>query len=177
MSVIPTFAKTATAKRDYTIDWSDAAPGDNLASVSWSVPAGLTTVTTGMSGGAATIRLSGGTLDGIYTVRCTATRASGQVDRRAFQILIVPRIVVLPAVQDPSAALDYTLDASALFGSDTISSYAWTVSGISISGASNAATVRLTGGSANTIAYADCHMVSVGGQEDDRSIEIVLQDL
>lgn len=177
MSVIPTFAKTATAKRDYTIDWSANAPGDNLASVVWTVPAGITNAGTGISGSQASIRLSGGSLDGIYLIRAVATRASGQIDRRSFYVTIVPYVVEIKAMQDPNASLAYTLDLSALFGTDPLSTLSWSASGITISGATNASTVRLTGGAAGTVAYATCHAISVGGQEDDRSIEIVLQDL
>lgn len=178
MSLHRAFLKTATAKRDYTIDWSVNAPGDGLTTVSWALaPSGLTTVFASASGGQATIRLAGGTLDGIYLVRATATRASGQVDTRSLQIVIVPRIVVVKAAQDPTAVIDYAPDLTHVFGTDAVQSYAWTVSGgLSIVGASTAPTVRLTGGAAGSVAYADCHLISVSGQEDDRSIELVLQD-
>lgn len=177
-SQLPAFAKTATAKRDYTLDWATLhAPGDNLSGVVWTVPGALTNVASGVTGGLGTIRLSGGTLDQTYLVRGKGTRASGRVDTRSFQIVIVPRVIFLVATKDPTAVADYTLDASDLFGGDPPSTYAWTASGISISGATNAATVWLTGGVAGTTAYANCHVVSASGQEDDRSIELTIQDL
>lgn len=177
MSVHTTFAKTPTAIRDYAVNWGTNAPGDDLSSVSWSVPAGLTTVDTGMDGGRAIIRLSGGALDGIYLVRAVGTRASGQIDRRSFYVAIVPYVVEIKAMQDPNAKIDYTLDLDDLFGDDPIDSLSWSASGITIDGATTASTVRLTGGAAGAVAYATCHAVSDGGQEDDRSIEITLQDL
>ena len=173
--ILPTFQKTATAKRDYTVDWGTAYPSDTIASVSWSVPADLTTVATGTTPSLASIRLAGGLLDQVYVITCTVTLASGQVDRCSFQIAIVPRIVVLTATKDSGAAIDFTLDASALFG-EAVSTYAWTPSGCTISGATNTSVVRATGGSSGAIAYLTCHLVSVGGQEDDRTIEISIQD-
>lgn len=175
MSVFPTYPKTATAKRDYTIDWGDAYPGNAIASVAWSVPAGLTTVATSFTPSAASIRLAGGTLDQIYLVRCTVTLADGQIDRQSFQIAIVPRMTVLSTVKDPAALIACAINADALFG-EPISSYAWSASGCAISGSTTAATVRVTAGVAGTTAYATCHLTSVGGQEDDRTIELSIQD-
>lgn len=177
-SQYPAFKKTATAIRDYTIDWaSEHAPGDNLSGVVWTVPAGLTNLGSSIAGGQGTIRLSGGTLDQTYLVRGKGTRASGQVDTRSFQIVIVPRSIFLVARKDPTGVADYTLDASGIFPGDTPSTYAWTATDATISGAANAATVRVTAGVAGTVAYITCHLVSAAGQEDDRTIELQIQDL
>ena len=172
----PTFQKVPLAKRDYTIDWSANAPSDAITSVAWSVPAGLTNVATSNTATTATIRLSGGTVGQTYIVSCTVTRASGQIDRRRFAIAVVARIVALVATKDPSAALDYTLDASALFAPDTPASYSWSGDGATIVGSTTAATVRLSAGSNGTI-YPTCHVISTLGQEDERSIELTIQDL
>lgn len=172
----PNFQKTTTAKRDYSVDWSTNAPGDAITAVSWSVPVGITNVATSYSGGVATIRLSGGILGQTYQISCTATRQSGQIDKRTFLITIVPRIVALVAVKDPAAALDYSISAAALFSGDTVSTYSWSGDGLTIVGASNAATVRLSGGSAGLTYYPTVHIVTAAGQEDDRTIEITIQD-
>lgn len=172
----PNFQKTATAKRDYSIDWSTNAASDAITAVTWSVPVGITNVASSYSGSVATIRLSGGTIGQTYLISCTATRQSGQIDKRSFLVTIVARNVVLVAVKDPAAALDYSIAWSSVLGADTVSTYSWSGDGLSIVGASNAATVRLSGGSAGQTYYPTVHIVTAAGQEDDRSIEISIQD-
>ena len=172
----PTFQKVPLAIRDYTVDWSASATGDAIASVAWSVPAGLTNVATSNTSTTATIRLSGGTAGQVYVVVCTVTHASGQVNRRRFAVAVVARIVALVASKDSAASLDYTLDASALFAPDSVASYSWSGDSATIVGSSTAATVRLSGGTNGTI-YPTCHVISALGQEDERSIELTIQDL
>ena len=174
--IYPNFQKTATAKRDYSVDWSTNAPGDDITAVIWSVPAGITNLATSYSGSVATIRLSGGTVGQTYQISCTATRQSGQVDKRTFLVTIVPRIVALVAVKDPGAAVDFSISWAGLIGADTVSTYSWSGDSLSIVGTSNAATVRLSGGSAGQTYYPTVHIVTASGQEDDRTIEIAIQD-
>lgn len=174
--IYPNFQKTATSKRDYSVDWSVNAPGDGITAVTWSVPGGITNLATSYSGSVATIRLSGGTIGQTYQISCAATRQSGQIDKRTFLVTIVSRIVMLVAVKDPGAALDYTINAASLFSGDTVLTYSWSGDGLTIVGASNAATVRLSAGSAGQTYYPTVHIVTAGGQEDDRTIEITIQD-
>ena len=176
MTVYPTLQKTATAKRDYAIDWSVNAPSDPITAVIWSVPAGITNLTTAFSGSVATIRLSGGSVGQTYLISATATRQSGQIDKRSFQVTIVPRIVALIATKDPAAALDYRISWASVLDSDTIASYSWSGDGLTIVGASTAATVRLSGGVTGQTYYPTVHVITAAGQEDDRSIEISVQD-
>lgn len=84
--------------------------------------------------------------------------------------------------KDPSAKLDYTLDWSTyLGGADTIASATWTLSAgltkVAESNTTTSATVRISGGTAGGTETASCHVIFSSGQEDERSIEIALQDL
>lgn len=177
MGTLAEFQKVPLAKRDYTLNWARNAPGDAIVSIVWTVPAGLTSVATSNTASTTTIRLSGGTSGVSYLVSCKVTRASGEVDERSITITIVDSIIVLRATKDPSGSLIYTISWAGIYGDDSVSTYAWAASGLTIVGASNAASVQLAGGATPTDYLATCHTVTVGGQEDERSILISVQDL
>lgn len=177
MASLIEYFKVSAAKRDYTIDWSRNAPGDAISAVVWTIPAGLTNVSTSNTSTTASIRLSGGTIGQSYSVTCKVTRASGEVDERSITITVVDSIVVLKADKDANASLIYAIAWAGIFGNDLISTYAWTASGLTIVGASNAAAVQLSGGTLGTTYTATCHVVTASGQEDERSILITVQDL
>ena len=86
--------------------------------------------------------------------------------------------------KDPSAKLDYTIDWGTLgwlVGSDTIASATWTVpTGLtkdSSSASSTMATVWLSGGTAGVDYDVVCHVITVGGREDDRTLRIQVREL
>lgn len=85
--------------------WQDVvARGDALSAVAWTVPAGLTLVSEGISAAAMTdsgtvypagevalVRLSGGTADTDYTIVCRVTTAAGDVDERSITVAVRER--------------------------------------------------------------------------------------
>jgi hypothetical protein len=84
--------KDPGATRDYQIDWTqDLASGDTIATATWTVDAGVTKVSESNSTTVATVRVSGGTAGTRYTLKCTATMASGQIDVRRL-ILVVQEL-------------------------------------------------------------------------------------
>ena len=81
--------KAPNAKLDYQIDWSTYLDtGDTIASSSWDVPAGLTSVATSNTTTTATVRLSGGTAGTSYTVTNHVILDSGQEDERSIVIAV-----------------------------------------------------------------------------------------
>lgn len=91
------FTKDPQAKKNYTLDWSGAAPGprltdgDTITTSTWTVPVGITegdpspatkTDTT------TTIWLSGGTLGTVYKITNHVVTAQGIEDDWSFQVLI-----------------------------------------------------------------------------------------
>lgn len=91
-------------------------------------------------------------------------------------------MAVATHVKDPNAKLDYALDWTAyLAGADTIASAAWTVPAgltkVSEANTTTTTTVRISGGTAGTEYTVTCHIVLASGQEDERSITIVAQEL
>lgn len=77
---------------DYTIDWTAElnapSPPDAIASVVWSVPAGITQGATLQAGPRTTIWLSGGTAGTDYTITCRITTDQGRVIERSRKIRV-----------------------------------------------------------------------------------------
>lgn len=83
-------------------------------------------------------------------------------------------------VKDPDAILDYQVNWSAWLSGDTIQTSTWQAeSGITIDSDSNtttAATVWLSGGAAGNTYDVTNHIVTAAGREDDRTIQIKVQE-
>ncbi len=83
-------------------------------------------------------------------------------------------------IHDPDAVLDYEIDWSAWLGTDTISSSTWTVpSGLTEDSSTNTtttATIWLSGGTEGTRYEVVNHIVTAGGREEDRTIQIVVRE-
>lgn len=79
-------------------------------------------------------------------------------------------------VKDPAAILDYSIDWSAQLGDETIDTSTWTVpagiTGDDDSNTTTVATIRLSGGTAGSDYEIKNHIVTSGGQEDERTIII-----
>jgi hypothetical protein len=87
------------------IHWADVIErGDSLASAVWDVPTGMTKVSEGLNGAdmidsgitypageVAIVRVSGGTAGTDYTLTCTVTTASGDVDERSITAAVRER--------------------------------------------------------------------------------------
>ena len=88
------FIKDPSARLDYSWDWSDwlEAIADSISSATVTVPTGLTAVGAPVADGAlVTQRVSGGTLDGAYTLVCQITTAGGLIDERSIYLTIANR--------------------------------------------------------------------------------------
>lgn len=94
---IPTVLRAPGAQLDYQIDWSrrvDAAgvqqgwlnDGETISTCTWTVPAGLTTITTGKTASVVTIWLGGGTVGMDYFITATILTSQGRTDSRAFRL-------------------------------------------------------------------------------------------
>lgn len=88
------FVKDPDATLDYQFDWAAwLVDGDTISAHDIAVtPAGPTVVTSSHTGGTAVVvRLSGGTVDTEYEVRCRITATSGQIDDRTFKLYVRER--------------------------------------------------------------------------------------
>lgn len=87
--------KNSGEKLAYEIDWSpDLATGDDIASVSFTPPAGLTKESESSSGQKATVVFSGGTAGETYQVAHSVTTVSGAINTLNLWVL-VPNLVVV----------------------------------------------------------------------------------
>lgn len=91
---VASFAKDPDAILDYTMDWSswlDAAGGDTIATATWTLPAGISTVGNSKSLTETTIWLSGGTAGTSYAILCRITTVGGRTEDRTMQINVLDR--------------------------------------------------------------------------------------
>lgn len=90
----PWIRKDPNADLDYQLDWSawlKKAGNDTLATVVWTIPAGLTKDSEAHTTTTATIWLSGGVVGTSYTVTCSITTANGREDDRSFNVIVGQR--------------------------------------------------------------------------------------
>ena len=80
------FIKDPDATLDYEWDWEPWLDGDTIASVTVSVPTGLTSSGHTNTTKVVKIWLSGGTVGERYQVSCKITTALGRTDERTFLI-------------------------------------------------------------------------------------------
>jgi hypothetical protein len=68
---IPRIRRDTTDRLDYSLDWLWwlTAP-EVISTATWTVPTGLTTVSTVLASPVTTIWLSGGSLGAVYTIKC-----------------------------------------------------------------------------------------------------------
>lgn len=86
-----TITKRAADILIYTADFSQwLASGDSVASCTWTIPTGLTQVTTSTSSTTATCKISGGTLNATYTITfAMVTTVSTETKTETFIIRII----------------------------------------------------------------------------------------
>lgn len=87
-----TFQKDPGATLDYSVDWTEfLETGEAIASSTWTVPTGITEVTTSNTDTKGTIWLSGGTLGQTYELvnRITTDNNPARIDERTIVILMV----------------------------------------------------------------------------------------
>jgi hypothetical protein len=86
-----TAIKDPSARLDYDVDWSEWIGTDTIASVVWTVEAGITQYATSATATVATIWLEGGTAGADYTIGCRITTAGGRIDERSILIRVRDR--------------------------------------------------------------------------------------
>lgn len=76
----------------YTFDFSEwLASGDSVASATWTVPAGVTQVTSSTTSTTALVKISGGTVGTNYTITCSmVTTVSTETKTETFVLRIIP---------------------------------------------------------------------------------------
>jgi len=90
---LPRFYKDPSATLDYTYDWSAWLETDTIASVNWTIPAGIKTLSNLQPNSThtttlATALLSAGVAGRTYKLTCTITTAVGRIDERSFELVI-----------------------------------------------------------------------------------------
>lgn len=90
--IIPTLTKQPLERMDFTMNWSDvlSADSDTIASSTWEVPLGITSVAQTNTTTGATIWLSGGTDGQSYTLvnQITTANSPSRIYRQALQVKI-----------------------------------------------------------------------------------------
>jgi hypothetical protein len=82
------FVKDPNAILDYSVDWTEWLVADTIASVVWTVPAGITQTAVAATTKIATIWLSGGTAGQSYDLICRIATAGGRTDDRTITITV-----------------------------------------------------------------------------------------
>ncbi len=85
------FLKDPDATLDYQWDWSAWLAGDTIQSHSVTAAAGLTVESSGHTGTAVTVWLSGGVVGVAYPVACHVVTAAGREDDRTLMITVRER--------------------------------------------------------------------------------------
>lgn len=83
-------------------------------------------------------------------------------------------------LKDPQAVLDYEWDWSEWLDADTISAHTVTApTGLTVASSSRtstAVTAWLSGGTAGTSYAVVCHVTTAGGRQDDRTVQVTVED-
>ena len=83
-------------------------------------------------------------------------------------------------LKDPQAVLDYEWDWSDWLGADTIATHTVTApTGLTVASSSRTSTAVLawlTGGTAGVTYAVVCHITTTGGRQDDRTLQITVED-
>ena len=85
------FEKGKDALLDYTADWTSWLGSDDIDTVSWIVPVGITETASSNNTKIAIIWLEGGTLNVIYSVICRIVTDAGRKDDRTMLFKIVEK--------------------------------------------------------------------------------------
>ena len=86
-----TFVKDPHAKLDYSVDWTQWLGDDSLASVAWTVPLGIASLTPSNTAKVATVWLASGTAGQAYNITNHIVTASGREDERTFTVIVRER--------------------------------------------------------------------------------------
>jgi len=93
--ITPKMLKDPSAELDYGFNWADRgwlAAGETITTSTWTVPAGLTQLTSGVSGGTVTtVWLSGGAAENDYMITNRIVTSGGRTDERSLIIRVRQR--------------------------------------------------------------------------------------
>ena len=81
--------KDASEELDWTEDWSSWLGNDTIQSSSWTIPAGLTEVSSTNTSTAATIWISGGTNQANYVIKNAIATSGGRDGVRSFLLSVI----------------------------------------------------------------------------------------
>lgn len=90
-SPISTFDKDPNAILDYTLDWREWLGDDEIATSTWTLPAGIANAGVTYSVSTATVWLSGGVAGTSYSVYNQITTVGGRTEKRTIKINAVDR--------------------------------------------------------------------------------------
>ena len=76
---------------DYMVDWSDWLGTDTIASVTWTVPTGITKTSQTNTTTTATAWMSGGSVGSDYALGCKVVTAGGRTDERTLVLQVRKR--------------------------------------------------------------------------------------
>jgi hypothetical protein len=82
------YIKDPNAVLDYVVNWATFLGVDTIASDSWIVPSGITSVLETNTTTTSTIWLSGGTLNSKYRLTNRVVTAGGRTDDRSIYVLV-----------------------------------------------------------------------------------------
>lgn len=90
--ILATRTKDPDAKLEYGFNFSDwLYSGDQISTAAWTVPTGLTTVSTQVGTEKVKIIVSGGTAGENYKLSCKITTTDGRIDERSFALNVENR--------------------------------------------------------------------------------------
>lgn len=88
---VGSITKRSADSLNYTFDFSQwLASGDSVASATWTVPSGLTQVSSSTTSTTAVVKISGGTVGTSYTITCAmTTTVSTETKTETFTIRVI----------------------------------------------------------------------------------------
>ncbi len=90
-STLNPYIKDPNATLDYIVNWLPYLGVDTIASDTWTVPSGITSVLETNTTTTSTIWLSGGTLDTKYALTNRVVTAGGRTDERTIYVKVKER--------------------------------------------------------------------------------------
>lgn len=90
----PLDPKTPTEEKDYGVDWEDQLNGATIASSSWTVPSGISSLGDSIDGSSTVIRLSGGTAGTNYTLTNEIDTSAGEHLQSAIEVRVRTAAVI-----------------------------------------------------------------------------------
>lgn len=85
------FEKDPSDEEFFTMDWSALIGSATILTSAWSVPTGLTQLSTTNTTTTTTIKLSGGTADAVYPLPNTITTSDGRTLQRSIHIKVIEK--------------------------------------------------------------------------------------